>query len=86
MGFKTKRKPVAKNKREFIRNGQKSLCKNYAKCGQSLKRGGHLHHKNGNPSDNRYENLVLLCTKCHKEMTRIQREKRAKERKKLPRW
>lgn len=78
-----KRRPVTKNKREFIRRGQDYKCKRYKECGHTLRRGGHLHHRNGNPGDNRYENLELLCTKCHREITRKIREKRAKERKKL---
>jgi len=28
-----------------------------------------IHHINGNPSDNRYENLILLCRNCHSETT-----------------
>ena len=74
-----KRKSVAKNLRDFIRHKQGFKCKN---CGSSLKRGGNLHHKNGNSSDDRWANLELLCTKCHKEKGRIQAAERAKERKK----
>jgi len=73
-----KRKPVAKNKRDYTRHKQGYECKN---CGGSLKRGGHIHHRNGDPSDNRLENLVLLCTKCHKAKTADQTKKRARERK-----
>ncbi len=25
----------------------------------------HLHHRNGNPSDNNPENLIVLCVDCH---------------------
>lgn len=25
----------------------------------------HIHHKNGNPNDNRFENLAPLCSSCH---------------------
>jgi 5-methylcytosine-specific restriction endonuclease McrA len=75
-----KRKPVAKNIRDFVRHKQGYKCK---KCGSSLKRGGHLHHRNGDPSDNRFANLELVCTKCHKAKAADQVRKRAKERKKL---
>ena len=27
----------------------------------------HIHHKNGNDKDNRWSNLVLLCSSCHRK-------------------
>jgi HNH endonuclease len=40
-------------------------------CNLCQKEGYHLeiHHINGNPGDNRYENLILLCRNCHSEAT-----------------
>ena len=29
----------------------------------------HLHHRNGNPSDNSHENLMVLCIDCHSKET-----------------
>lgn len=36
-----------------------------AKCGNPLTNGFHRHHKDGNPANNSYENLALLCIECH---------------------
>jgi len=36
-----------------------------ADCGKSLAYGFHRHHKDGNPTNNAIENLVLLCPECH---------------------
>ena len=43
------------------------------KCGQDTEWQGaklrlHLDHKNGNSSDNRLENLRILCPNCHSQM------------------
>ncbi len=76
---KRTREPVHKVTRSGIRAQQGYKCK---KCGSSLKRGGHIHHKNGNPSDNRPGNLELLCTRHHKEITKKIAGERAKKRKK----
>jgi len=35
-------------------------------CGYNVKDGLQIHHKNENPSDNRIENLTVLCYACHK--------------------
>jgi hypothetical protein len=42
---------------------QEGACAN---CGASLESGFHRHHKDGNPSNNSIENLVLLCPRCHR--------------------
>ena len=73
------RKLVGKELRDFIRYKQGFKCK---KCGCSLKRGGHLHHRNGKRWDNSPSNLEFLCTKCHKKTYKPQANKRVKERKK----
>lgn len=31
-----------------------------------VRRWGHLHHSNGDPGDNRLENIQLLCIQCHR--------------------
>lgn len=72
-----RRKAVSPNKRDYTRHKQGYAC---YKCGTSLKRGGHLHHRNGNPGDNNLGNLQLWCTKCHREKTAQQAKERAKRR------
>ena len=41
---------------------QEGVC---AICGNPLNNGFHRHHKDGDPSNNSYENLQLLCPSCH---------------------
>ena len=31
-----------------------------------VRRWGHMHHENGDPSDNRPDNILLLCIRCHR--------------------
>lgn len=55
-------------KRWLIRNGKKNEC--CEKCGWAEKREDgkvpvELHHINGDSSDNRLENLQILCPNCH---------------------
>ena len=47
-------------KEVYIR--QDGVC---ARCGNSLEKGFHRHHKDGNPANNDPENLELLCPECH---------------------
>lgn len=51
------------------------------RCGKSL-RGmrPHIHHKNQNPSDNRKENLILLCPNCHSKLHRAAEGKKKTRR------
>jgi 5-methylcytosine-specific restriction endonuclease McrA len=60
-----------KNKRKTIPQGirTKSLLRSMGKCercGNSLKNvTPHLHHKDGNPQNNKLSNLQVLCPNCH---------------------
>ena len=53
-----------------------------AKCGRSLKHGFHRHHKDGDPTNNSPDNLLLLCPECHYAITH---EKEWNEHKELER-
>lgn len=70
--FKPKRKSISKSLRETIRAKQGCKCK---KCDTSLKRGGHIHHRNGNTRDNSISNLELLCKSCHNKRTSDKKKK-----------
>jgi len=55
-------------------------------CGLDFYESGvtpHFHHKNGNPSDNRLSNILVVCPNCHSKLTRrqISRKKRSRRRK-----
>ncbi len=43
---------------------QDGVCGN-VNCNNPLSNGFHRHHKDGNPANNSYDNLVLLCPECH---------------------
>jgi hypothetical protein len=36
------------------------------KCGATLEKGFHRHHRDGNPANNSIDNLELHCGECHK--------------------
>lgn len=36
------------------------------RCGNSLERGFHRHHKDGNAANNSIDNLELICPSCHR--------------------
>ena len=62
---------VKENKREVISEKDKEIIFNKfgnecAIC--SGKEGLHIHHKDHNPSNNRLDNLILLCGVCHKKV------------------
>jgi hypothetical protein len=65
---------------DLVKRGQGWRCGNkkcpYGKGGKpaSIKSGGQIHHKDGNPDNNKISNLVALCAKCHRQI-RIKRKK-----------
>jgi len=73
---KKKRTPVGASKKVDLVIRQKAKC---YWCRKPIRAGvkPHVHHKNGNPSDNRDKNLIVLCPDCHskahvyKERTKI---------------
>lgn len=56
-----------------IKRGQDWKCK---KCGKSIKNSGHIHHKDGNPENDKIGNLIALCSKCHKEVRHTKGKKK----------
>ncbi len=59
---KTIRKSMPLNEKEMILSKFNNQC---AVCIQT--EGLHIHHKDHNPSNNKMENLVVLCGVCHKK-------------------
>jgi len=54
--------PQRTQKQLLIRSG--GVCE---RCGESLEGlNPDFHHKNGDPSDNRKSNLIVLCPNCHR--------------------
>ncbi|HZB95786.1 MAG TPA: group II intron maturase-specific domain-containing protein, partial [Herpetosiphonaceae bacterium] len=51
-----------RNAREATRIRAKFRCE---QCATYIAKGGHLHHKDGDPTNCDPENLELLCRKCH---------------------
>lgn len=45
----------------------RGVCEARLACGgvSFLKITSHIHHKDGNPKNNRLENLLLVCPNCH---------------------
>ena len=63
---KSKRKPITRDLLIILgaRSGNKcETCKEELKGKLTPK--ANIHHKNGNPADNRESNLILLCPNCH---------------------
>jgi len=67
-GGVSKRKPIKHGTRTNILADSGAKCQ---KCGNPLKGlKPHIHHKNGNPRDNKLSNLILLCPNCHSKLHR----------------
>lgn len=58
------------------KNGGNYYNKNFRKLAETLKNGAkcgicediirlHIHHKNGDKTDDRLKNLIILCQQCH---------------------
>lgn len=63
-----KRKPIKGGTRTNILADSGAKCQ---KCKHALKGlKPHIHHKNGNPKDNRQSNLILVCPNCHSKLHR----------------
>jgi len=71
-----RRKPVSTSYQK------EALARAHHKCQRCHRQLGavwHIHHKDGNPSNNRLGNLRVLCPTCHAEVEhkkRIERKKR----------
>ena len=57
------RSPISEKDKEIIFSKFNNEC---AIC--SRKEGLHIHHKDHNPSNNRMDNLIVLCGVCHKKI------------------
>ena len=58
-----KRAAISEKDKEIIFNKFNNEC---SIC--SRKEGLHIHHKDHNPSNNRIDNLIVLCGVCHKKI------------------
>ena len=57
---------LTKEQSDGIKRGQNWECK---LCHKSIKHGGHIHHKDGNPNNNKIGNLIAVCATCHRRIT-----------------
>jgi 5-methylcytosine-specific restriction endonuclease McrA len=62
-GNDRRRKPVGSGKKTAVLVRSKGRCQRCRRDLDGLK--PHIHHRNGNPSDNRASNLIVLCPNCH---------------------
>jgi hypothetical protein len=60
---RTKRLNFTEEEREMILNKFENKC---VVCGKE--EGLHIHHKDGNPENNRMDNILVLCGVCHKKI------------------
>lgn len=56
--------PLTRDQKEAVRERDRKRC---ARCGTPGRRKNRLtiHHRNHDPGDNRLDNLVLWCQRCH---------------------
>ena len=71
---------LSKPHSDLLKRGQGWICGNekcpHGKDGKpaSIKSGGHIHHKDGNPKNNDIRNIIALCRKCHEVIPRGRRD------------
>jgi len=63
MSDKEKRKDFHKWQVDLVVIAQDNCC---LKCGNTLKKGFHRHHKDKNHANNKTDNLQLHCAECHR--------------------
>ncbi|HLD72313.1 MAG TPA: HNH endonuclease signature motif containing protein [Candidatus Nanoarchaeia archaeon] len=74
-----KRKPIKGGTRTNMLADSGAKCQ---KCRDPLKGlKPHIHHKNGNPTDNRSGNLILVCPNCHSKLHRNMKSKKSTSKK-----
>ena len=66
---------LTKDQKDQIKRGQKWICGRKG-CGKSIKTYGQVHHKDGNPENDKIGNHIAYCKSCHLEYTRAQGQKR----------
>lgn len=74
-----KRKPIKSGTRTNMLADSGAKCQKCKRVLKGLK--PHIHHKNGNPKDNRQSNLILVCPNCHSKLHRNMRPKRGTTKK-----
>jgi len=49
-------------------------------CGKRINSlTGEIHHRDGNPNNDKIANLSAVCKSCHKELTKAQTKRRQKK-------
>jgi len=74
-----KRTPIPRGKqREAIRRASTTRCEN---CHQIIPKDvkEEIHHKDGNPNNNKDSNIQVLCPNCHSIISNKQRKKRQQD-------
>jgi len=68
---------LTKKKKDEIKRNRGWICGRKG-CGKAIKTYGQVHHKDGNPNNDKDRNLIALCKSCHAEYTTMQAGKRKK--------
>jgi len=80
MSDKSERKDFEQYKVDIVYRVQDGSC---FKCGNSLKKGFHRHHKDKNNANNSVDNLELHCAECHRAEKGEAIEKHRKQEQKI---